>query len=109
GRLSPPSERSYENYESAAALTARPPDTAAPIPYDKGTFDVHFTYPISSPKSVFRIQSQVAADLGSGAMLVVRYIPLDDTSRALIVHSGDEPGALNPTWYHAAGDFVMLG
>jgi hypothetical protein len=38
----------------------------------QGSFDVHFTYPISSPKSVFKIQTQVAADLGSGAMLTVR-------------------------------------
>jgi hypothetical protein len=27
----------------------------------------------------------------------------------LILRSGDEPGALNPTWYHAASGFVELG
>jgi hypothetical protein len=109
GRLSPPSDRSFESFELAAALADRPPDPAPKIFYDKGSFDVHFTYPIASPKSVFKIQSQVAADLGSGAMLVVRYVPIGDTSRALIIHSGDEPAALNPTWYHAAGDFILLG
>ena len=109
GRLSPPSDRSFESYESAAAVTARPPDATTPIFFDKGFFDVHFTYPISSPRSVFKIQSQVAADLGSGARLTVRYLPVDDTSRALILRSGDEPGALNPTWYHAARGFIELG
>src|SRR5947208_2531019 len=109
GRLSPLSERSFDNYESAAALTGRPPDTATPIPYDKGTFDVHFTFPISSPQSVFMIQSQVAADIGDGARLTVRYLAPDDSSRAMIIRSGEEPAALNPTWYRAAGSFIELG
>jgi len=109
GRLSPPSDRSFESYEAAAAHADQAPDATAPISYDKGSFDVHFIYPIASPQSVFGIQTQVAADLGSGAMLIVRYIPLEDQSRALIIHSGDAPGALNPTWYHAAGDFILLG
>jgi HupE / UreJ protein len=109
GRLSPPSDRSFESYESAAALADRPPDATTPILYDKGSFDVHFTYPISSPKSVFKIQTQVAADLGSGAMLTVRYLPVDESSRAMIINSGAEPSALNPAWYHAAGGFILLG
>jgi HupE / UreJ protein len=109
GRLSPPTDRSFESYESAAALADRPPDPSTRISYDKGSFDVHFTYPISSPKSVFKIQSQVAADLGSGAMLTVRYLPVDGSSRALIINSGAEPAALNPAWYHAAGGFIVLG
>jgi hypothetical protein len=109
GRLSPPSDRSFESFEAAADLADRPPDATAPISYDKGSFDVHFTYPIASPQSVFGIQTHVAADLGSGALLIVRYFPLEGQSRALIIHSGDTPGALNPTWYHAAGDFILLG
>jgi HupE / UreJ protein len=109
GRLSPPSDRSFESYEAAAALVDRPPDATTPIPYDKGSFDIHFTYPISSPQSVFKIQTQVAADLGHGAMLTVRYLPMGDSSRAMIINSGAEPGALNPAWYHAAGGFIVLG
>jgi HupE / UreJ protein len=109
GRLSPPSDRSFESYEAAAALADRPPDATTPILYDKGSFDIHFTYPISSPKSVFKIQTQVAADLGNGAMLTVRYLPMGDTSRAMIINSGAEPSALNPAWYHAAGGFILLG
>ncbi len=109
GRLSPPSDRSFESYQTAAKLAYRPPDPATPIFYDKGSFDVHFTYPISSPKSVFKIQSQVAADLGSGAMLAVRYLPVDGSGLAFIIHSGDEPSPLNPPWYHAAGSFIALG
>jgi len=109
GRLSPPTDRSFERYESASALADSPPDAATRIAYDKGSFDVHFSYPISSSKSVFKIQTQVAADLGNGAMLTVRYLPMGDTSRALIINSGAEPAALNPAWYHAAGGFILLG
>ena len=109
GRLSPPAERSFEDFESAVALAHRPPDPATPIAYDKGTLDVHFTYPISSPKSVFTIQTLVAADVGSGAKLTVRYLPQGETSRAMIIDAGAEPAALNPAWYHAASGFVLLG
>jgi HupE / UreJ protein len=109
GRLSPPSDRSFESYEAAAALADRPADASTPIAYDKGSFDVRLTYPVSSPSSVFEIQTQVAADMGSGAILAVRYLPLGEATRALIIHSGHEPGALNPAWYHAAGSFIALG
>jgi hypothetical protein len=109
GRLSPPSDRSFEDYDTAMALADRPPEPAATIPYDKGYLDVHFTYPISSPKSVFKIQTQIAADLGSVALLTVRYLPLGESSRAMIISGGAEPAALNPAWYHAAGSFVVLG
>jgi hypothetical protein len=109
GRLSPPSDRSFESYETAAALADGLPDASIPIFYDKGSFDVHFTYPISSPRSVFKLQTHVAADMGSGAILAVRYLPPGETTRALLIHSGDDPGALNPAWYHAAGSFVALG
>lgn len=109
GRLSPPWDRSFEDYDLAAALTEQQPDPSTSIQYDEGFFDVHFTYPISSPKSEFKIRGHVAADLGSGAMLVIRYVSMDGSGRALVVRSGEEPAPLNPVWYHAAGGFVGLG
>ncbi len=109
GRLSPPSDRSFEDYDAAVALANRPPDLTTGIFYDLGYFDVHFTYPISSPKSVFKIQTQVAADLGNVTKLTVRYLPLGESSRAMLIPGGSEPVALNPAWYHAAGGFVVLG
>jgi hydrogenase/urease accessory protein HupE len=109
GRLSPPSDRSFENYDAAVALADQPPDASTPIFYDLGYFDLHFTYPISSPKSVFKIQAQVAADLGEATKLAVRYLPLDESSRAMLIKGGSEPVALNPAWYNAAGSFLALG
>jgi hypothetical protein len=109
GHLSAPSERSFENFDSAVAAIDRPSDPATPIAYDKGTLDVHFTYPIASPKSVFTIQTLVAADVGTGAKMTVRYLPPDDRSRAMIIEAGANPTPLNPAWYHAASGFVLLG
>jgi hypothetical protein len=109
GRLSPPADRSFESYETAATDTDRPTNPGTEILYDQGYLDIHFTYPISSPKSVFKIQTQVAADIGDATRLVVRYLPLDESSRAMIISGGSEPVALNPAWYVAASTFVELG
>lgn len=109
GRLSPVSDHSFQEYDTAAALTAEPLVSTMGIAQGLGFFDVHFTYPISSPKSVFKIQSLVAADLGSVTKLTVRYMPLGESSRAMMIPGGSEPVALNPAWYHAASGFVVLG
>src|ERR1700691_682370 len=65
GRLSPPSDRSFQDYDAAVASIGQPEDLSTTIGYGLGSFDAHFVYPISSPKSVFKLQSLVAADLGS--------------------------------------------
>ena len=109
GRLSAESDRSFGSYDSALSHVDGTSDPDIPIAYDKGYFDVHYTYPIRSPKSLFELQSQLGADLGSGAMLTLRYLTDDDTGRALIMRSGDDPAPLNPTWLQAARSFVLLG
>jgi hypothetical protein len=109
GRLSRDSDRSFEDYATAVAHTDSPPDLREQIPVDHADFDVHFTYPISSPNSVFKIQSQVAADLGDATKLLVRYMPLGEGSRAFIIPGGSEPLPLNPAWYSAAASFIELG
>jgi hypothetical protein len=109
GRLSLPSDRSFEDYDSAVQIADRPTDPGIAIYYLQGFLDAHFIYPISSPKSVFKIQTLVAADLGSMTRLTVRYLPLDEPSWAMMITGGSGPVALNPAWYGAAGSFVVLG
>lgn len=109
GHLSPAADRSFQDYDTALAATAAPPDLTTGIANGMGFLDVHFVYAISSPKSVFKIQSLVAADLGSATKLTLRYIPLGESGRAMMIPGGSEPVALNPAWYHAAGGFVVLG
>lgn len=109
GRLSSPSDHSFESYDTALAFVSQPPDPTIGIGNNLGFFDAHFVYPISSPKSFFKIQSLVAADLGPMTKLTVRYLPLGERSRAMMIPGGAEPVALNPAWYKAAGGFVVLG
>ena len=109
GRLSPPSDRSFQDYDTAVEWTARPPDPATGIANGMGYVDVHLVYPITSPKSVFKLQSLVAVDLGSLTKLTLRYIPLEEPSRAMIITGDSAAVVLNPAWYHAAGGFIVLG
>jgi hypothetical protein len=109
GQLAPLSDRSFEDYDRAVAQVAEPlaPDTV--VAFQLGYLDAHFVYPISSPKSVFSIQTRLAADLGDYTKLTIRYIPPGETARAMMITGGSGRVALDPAWYQAAGGFVRLG
>jgi hypothetical protein len=109
GMLAPLADRSFEDYDRALARLAGPlpPDTV--IPYELGYLDAHFIYPIASPNSVFSIETRVAADLGDYTKLTIRYIPLGEASRAMVVTGGAGRVALDPAWYQASAGFVRLG
>lgn len=109
GQLAPLSDRSFEDYDQAVAQVAEPlaPDTV--IAFQLGYLDARFVYPISSPKSVFSIETRLAADLGDYTKLTIRYIPLGEDARAMIITGGSGRVALDPAWYQAAGGFVRLG
>jgi HupE / UreJ protein len=109
GHLAPLADRSFEDYEQAVAGVAEPlaPDTE--ISFELGYLDAHFVYPITSPKSVFAIQTLVAADLGAYTKLTLRYIPLGEPSRAMLITGGSGHVSLDPPWYEASAGFVVLG
>jgi hypothetical protein len=109
GQLAPLSDRSFEDYDRAAAQMAEPvaPDTV--IAYEQGYLDAHFVYPISSPKSVFSIQTTIGADLGDYIKLTIRFIPLGEPSRAMMITGASGRVALDPEWYQASVGFVKLG
>jgi hypothetical protein len=109
GHLAPLSDRSFEEYDQAIAGMAEPlaPDTK--ISFELGYLDAHFVYPITSPKSVFAIQSQVAGDLGDYTKLTIRYIPRGEASRAMLITGGSGRVSLDPPWYEASAGFVVLG
>src|SRR5882672_38321 len=109
GRLSLPSDRSFERYDAAAAHVEASLEPGIAIYSEQGHFDALFTYPIESAGSRFSIRTVVAADLRDYVKLVVRYLPAVGTSSAFLISAADGRVALNPAWYQAAGDFVMLG
>jgi hypothetical protein len=109
GQLAPLADRSFEDYDRAVAQVAEPaaPDTV--IAFQQGYLDAHFVYPISSPKSVFSIETIVGADLGDYVRLTIRYIPLGESSRAMLITGASGRVALAPAWYQASLGFVRLG
>jgi hypothetical protein len=109
GRLTLPSDRSFERYTDAITHVARPVTPGTTIYADQGYLDAHFTYAISSPNSRFMIQTAVAPELKNYLKLVIRYLPLGEDDRTMIITSRSGRVSLNPTWYQAAADFVALG
>jgi hypothetical protein len=109
GQLAPLSDRSFGDYDRAVAQLAEPlaPDTA--IAFQLGYLDAHFVYPISSSKSVFSIETRLAADLGDYTKLTIRYIPLGGAARAMAISGGSGRVALDPAWYQASAGFIRLG
>ena len=109
GRLSLPSDRSFDRYADAARHVETPPDPGIPIFSDQGFLDARFTYPIASPDSQFSIETTLAPELKDYLKLAIRYLPADGKSRAMIITSRSGIVFLNPTWYRAAAGFVALG
>jgi hypothetical protein len=109
GQLAPLSDRSFEDYDRGVAQLAEPlaPDTV--IAYEQGYLDAHFVYPISSPNSVFSMQTTIGADLGDYIRLALRYIPLGEPSRAMMITGASGRVALDPAWHQASAGFVKLG
>jgi hydrogenase/urease accessory protein HupE len=107
--LAPLADRSFEDYDQAVAQVAEPfaPDTV--IAFEQGYLDAHFVYPISSSKSVFSIQTTIGAELGDYVKLTIRYIPLGEASRAMMITGASGRVALDPAWYQASFGFVKLG
>jgi hypothetical protein len=109
GRLSPLADRSFQTYDQAVAHVAEAPDADAKISYELGYLDAHFTYPINSPRSAFSVRTSVDPDLQDTVKLTIRYLPLDQASRAMIITAEDGDVALDPAWYQASGGFIRLG
>ena len=109
GRLSLPSDRSFERYEEAAGHVSEPLERGTAIYIDQGYVDARITYPITSPGSEFSIRTTAGPELGTALKLVLRYLPSGEDSRAMIMTSQSGTVALNPTWVRAAAGFTRLG
>jgi HupE/UreJ protein len=109
GQLTPLADRSFESYDRAAAHIAEPPAPDTKISYELGYLDAHLVYPITSPNSVFTIETAIAADLKEYTKLALRYLPPDGSGHPMMIIGGSGPVALNPAWYQASLGFVILG
>jgi hypothetical protein len=109
GRLSLPSDRSFDSYQAAVSHVARRQDAGTGIYADQGYVDAHFTYAIASPGSPFALRTAMAPDLKDYLKLAIRYLPLGEAGRAMVITSRSGTVPLNPAWYQAASGFVVLG
>jgi len=108
-RVSLPSDQSFRDYASALAHISGPrlPDDEE-LMWNQALLDVHITYEINSPTSVFSVNPNFHR-LGLRTTTVLRFVTSDGVERPF-EFSGD-PGVvrLDPRWHQAFLHFVGLG
>jgi hypothetical protein len=109
GRLSLPSDRSFQAYDEALQHVAEPIASDTRIYIDQGFVDAHLVFPLHTQNPEMSIRTTAAPELGDALKLTVRYKPQDGEGRTLIMTSRSGSVALNPTWWRAAAGFVGLG
>lgn len=109
GRLSLPSDRSFESYEQAVGHVSEPVERDLRLYDGQGYLDAVITYPVSSQDAEFAIRSTAAPELGDALKVALRFMSPGHESRAFTFGSTTGTIALDPTWSHAALGFVGLG
>lgn len=110
GRISLPSDRSFESYEQAQALLRGPrlPDNTY-VFWNQGYFDAHLEYPIDGAQSSFTLRIDIAPGLRERLKIDLRYISREGVLRAYDLSAGDAEVALDPSWMQAASTFIKSG
>jgi len=110
GRISIPSDRSFESYETAFANIHGPrlPDETD-VFWNQGYFDAHLQYPIRSAQGGFSLDFHVSPGLGDRLKLDVRFISSTGAVRAYELRTGAGEVAIDPRWYQAAWIFIKAG
>jgi len=109
GRLSLPSDRSFQTYEEAIRHIGEPLERDTHIFIDQGYVDARIRYPIGSTASEFSIRTTAGPEFGDALKLALRYLPPGSDGRAMVLTSLSGEVALNPTWTRAAMGFTRLG
>jgi len=109
GRLSLPSDRSFDAYDSALGHVNEPLSSDTEIYVDQGYVDAHIIYPLHSSNGEISFRTTAAPELGDALKVTIRYRPMQGAPRTLITNSTKGTVALNPVWWRAAGGFVGLG
>lgn len=110
GRISLPSDRSFDSFDIARALLRGPrlPDNSY-VFWNQGYFDAYLEYPIQSAQSSFTFDFHIAPGLGDRLKVDLRYISPEGVVRAYDFSAGSDPIALDPRWQQAAWSFVKSG
>ena len=108
-QLSLESDRSFATYEGALAHVNGPPlPPETTLFWEQGILDVLFEYPIQSDRSYFSIHA--AWDkLALKVVTSLQFMPPGGVTRAYEMEGDAGLVRLDPSWYHAAGRFVVMG
>lgn len=108
-RVSLPSDRSFQDYDSAFARVTGPPLPASvELPWRQALLDVLFEYRISNPEARFSIRPSFG-HLGIRTTTVLRFLPIGKAERAYQFVGDPGEVRLDPRWHQAAWRFVVMG
>jgi hypothetical protein len=108
-RVSIPSDRSFDRWESALAHVTGPAlPTDTDIIWSQSLLDVLFEMPIASDASRFSIDPELA-HLGVHTVTVVHFLPPGGAERVFELTGNPGLVRLDPRWLQAALRFVRLG
>ena len=108
-RVSLPSDRSFEEYDTARAhITGPPLSDDIDLYWEQGILDAWLEYPIASDRSRFALDPGLRP-LAQRVTIALRLLTPDGRVRAFELH--DDPGLvlLDPRWGQAAARFVRSG
>lgn len=112
-RVSLPSDRSFDSWETALAHATGPPlPVETDLVWQQALLDVVLEYPIASDRSEFAIRPGPAfGRLGQQTAIVLRFLPPGRGERVFQLNGNDpdELVQLDPRWHQAALRFVALG
>ena len=110
GRISMPSDKSFESFERALASVQGPKLAEnTDVFWNQGYFDVYLEYPIRSAQAGFALDFHVSPGLGERLKLDARFVAADGTVRAFEVPTAAGRIELDPRWHQAALTFVKAG
>lgn len=108
-RIALPSDRSFVSYESALAnVRSAPLPDAMDLYFRQGFLDIHASFAIESVDSRFSVDARLAG-LGVETTTVLRYILSDGTERTFSFIGNPGLVYLDPRWYQAVYNFIVLG
>jgi hypothetical protein len=108
-RIALPSDRSFVDYESALLnVHSAPLPDSTDLYYRQGFLDIHASYAIASDASRFSVDARLGG-LGLETTTVLRYMLTDGSERTFSFIGNPGLVYMDPRWYQAVFNFVVLG
>jgi hypothetical protein len=108
-RISLPTDRTFQDWQTALAGVARPPLAAGTeLIWQQALLDVLLEYPIASQHADFSIRPALA-HLGVRTVTVLRFLPPASAERVFQFTGNPGLVRLDPRWHQASLRFVGLG